>query len=106
VRPLLEKGADTLVLGCTHYPFVRDAIEQVAGPHVTVIDPADAVARELRRRLDGAGLLAPEGELAGEEFWTTGPIDQVGAVISQLWSRPVQVRALPESSSGSSGPGL
>jgi glutamate racemase len=96
VQPLLAKGADTLVLGCTHYPFLRDSIEAVAGPNVTVIDPANAVARELRRRLDAAGLLAPEGQQASEEFWSTGALDHVSAVISKLWSRPVEVNSMPE----------
>jgi glutamate racemase len=97
VRPLLAKGADTLVLGCTHYPFLRRAIEDVAGAGVAVIDPADAVARELRRRLDASGLLAPESQQGSEEFWSTGPVDQASAVISQLWEQPVEVRAIPSS---------
>jgi glutamate racemase len=61
VTPLLAQGADTLVLGCTHYPFVRDAIEQVVRAHssdpVTLIDTGEAVARQLARLLDAAGLL-------------------------------------------------
>jgi len=47
VEPLIEKGADTLVLGCTHYPFLMPAIQRVAGPEVTVIDPSVAVARRV-----------------------------------------------------------
>lgn len=47
LRPFLEAGIDCLVLGCTHYPLVADAIRRVAGPGVTVIDPSDAVARRL-----------------------------------------------------------
>jgi glutamate racemase len=57
LQPLLAKGVDTLVLGCTHYPFVADVIRSVAGPGVQVIDPARPVAKEVRRRLDAAGLL-------------------------------------------------
>jgi glutamate racemase len=59
VRPLVEEGADTLVLGCTHYPFVEPLIAAIAGPAVTLINPSAAVARELRRRLTEAMLLAP-----------------------------------------------
>lgn len=51
VRPLLAAGADTLVLGCTHFPFLAPLITDIAGPDVTLIDPAPAVVRELRRRL-------------------------------------------------------
>jgi glutamate racemase len=65
VAPLLEQGADTLVLGCTHYPFVRDGIERVLREHarddVTLIDTGDAVARQLVRLLEAGGLLRASG---------------------------------------------
>ena len=61
VAPLIAQGADTLVLGCTHYPFVQAAIARAAARHatqpVTLIDTGDAVARQLARLLDTAGLL-------------------------------------------------
>ncbi|HEV7815004.1 MAG TPA: glutamate racemase [Janthinobacterium sp.] len=61
IAPLLEQGADTLVLGCTHYPFVRAAIESVVArtttQAVTLVDTGDAVARQLARLLSAAGLL-------------------------------------------------
>jgi glutamate racemase len=91
VKPLLDSGADTIVLGCTHYPFLSAVIQEVAGPGVTVIDPAVAVARELRRRLQAGGLLAPEGRVGTERFWTTGPPAQSQRVIAQLWGSPVEV---------------
>ena len=49
LQPSLEAGADTLVLACTHYAFVRPLIERLAGPDVRVIDPAPAVARQVER---------------------------------------------------------
>jgi len=60
VEPLLEAGADTLVLGCTHYPFLRPLIERIAGPKVRVIDPAPAVARRLVDVMRSEGLLREE----------------------------------------------
>jgi glutamate racemase len=95
IRPLLDKGADTIVLGCTHYPFVGDVIRQVAGPSVTVIDSAVPVARELRRRLEASGLLAPDGRRGSETFWTTGTPGSVKTVVAQLWASHVDVRAVP-----------
>jgi glutamate racemase len=95
VRPLLDGGADTLVLGCTHYPFLRPVIEAVAGRDVTVIDPAVAVAREVRRRLDVAGLLASPGKPGRDEFWSSGERARVASVMSQLWTQPVSVNELP-----------
>lgn len=46
LQPLLDAGADTIVLGCTHYPFLQPVIQRLAGPSVQVIDPAPAVARQ------------------------------------------------------------
>ena len=61
IMPLLTQGADTLVLGCTHYPLVRASIERLlrdAGrPDVALVDTGDAVARQLARLLAGANLL-------------------------------------------------
>lgn len=95
VRPLVEKHADTIVLGCTHYPFLTAVIQEAAGPGVTVIDPAVAVARELRRRLQSHHLLASHTHHGTEQFWTTGLVDQVRAVVDQLWTADVDVQAVP-----------
>jgi glutamate racemase len=94
VRPLTEQGADILVLGCTHYPFLREAIQEVAGPGVELIDPADAVARELRRRLENGDLLARRGRQGSRRFWTSGARHQAAAVMSQLLDEPVDVEQL------------
>jgi glutamate racemase len=92
VDPLTQKGADVLVLGCTHYPFLSDEIRRIAGPGVELIDPATAVARELHRRLRVAGLL----ELAqgSEQFYTTGDARTVSATMSRLWGIGVEARNL------------
>ena len=47
LKPLLAQGADTIVLGCTHYPFLMDVIRKIAGPGINIINPAPAVARHL-----------------------------------------------------------
>ncbi|HEX8406586.1 MAG TPA: glutamate racemase [Duganella sp.] len=64
IAPLLDQGADTLVLGCTHYPFITSGIERVLREHaradVVLIDTGDAVARQLVRLLDARGLLRTE----------------------------------------------
>lgn len=95
VAPLLERGADTLVLGCTHYPFLRAAIEAVAGPHVQVVDPATAVARELRRRLESSDALTCNTRAGTEQFWTSGPPDHVQSVAAKLWGRALEMNFLP-----------
>jgi glutamate racemase len=100
VRPLVEQGADTIVLGCTHYPFLRPLIQEAAGGGVTLIDPAVPVARELHRRLRAQGLLSPETRKGTEQFWTTGPADQARGVIGQLWTPGVNVRVVASQASG------
>jgi glutamate racemase len=95
VKPLLDNGADTIVLGCTHYPFLSSVIQDVAGSTVTVIDPAVAVARELRRRLEAGGLLASDTRTGSERFWTTGPPEPSQTVIAQLWGTPIEVTRAP-----------
>lgn len=57
LQPLLDAGADVIVLGCTHYLFLIDVIRQVAGPSVSVIDPAPAVAHHLVEVMQDEGLL-------------------------------------------------
>jgi len=95
ITPLLEQGADTLVLGCTHYPFLRDTIQRVAGEGVTLLDPAEAVARELARRLADNGSLTTQAALGSVQFFTSGDVAQVQAVMSHLWDAPLTVQALP-----------
>jgi glutamate racemase len=82
ISPLLEQGADTLVLGSTHYPFARPAIESlvarataagtVSSP-VTLVDTGEAVARQLQRLLLGAGLLRPLAHAASLAGFTSAP---------------------------------
>ena len=72
LRPMLEQGIDTVVLGCTHYPFVIPLIKQIVGPEVRVIDPAPAVARQVARLLDKAGLRNPAQRSGSLQFYTSG----------------------------------
>ncbi len=84
LSPLLSAGIDQLVLGCTHYPFLRPLIEEVAGPGVTVIDPAPAVARQAGRVLAERGWLA-QGDVPGtRRFCTTGEPERLERALVQL----------------------
>jgi glutamate racemase len=93
--PLLAQGVDTLVLGCTHYPFLRELLQRVAGDAVTLIDPAEAVARELGRRLADQGQARLAQTPGRVQFFTSGDVAQAQAVMSHLWLEPVTVQALP-----------
>lgn len=95
VTPLIQQGADTLVLGCTHYPFLSPAIQSVCGARVSVIDPSPAVVRELHRRLRAAELLSTK-EKGMEHFWTSGTSDKVQTIISKLRGKPIVINTLPQ----------
>jgi glutamate racemase len=85
IDPMLAAGIDTLVLGCTHYPLVRPLIEQIAGPGVTIIDPAPAVARQVERVLAERGLLLPAGTPAPPDvFYSTGTTQAMERVLQVL----------------------
>jgi glutamate racemase len=87
--PMLAAGVDTLVLGCTHYPFVRPLIEGIVGEigtghPVTVIDPAPAVARQTGRVLARRQLLAPDGERGTVRLFTSARSQALADLSEQL----------------------
>lgn len=84
VAPMLAEGIDTLVLGCTHYPFVRPLLEQIVGPTVTVIDPAPAVARQTHHLLNQADLLAPSSQNGQCHLVTTARAEPFARLAGQL----------------------
>lgn len=98
LTPLLAAGIDELVLGCTHYPFLRPLIEEVVGPNVEVIDPAPAVARQVGRVLAQRGRPADAGELRKDDgaapadrFYTTGVPARFQAAVRHLLGWQVHV---------------
>lgn len=73
LQPLLDQGADIIVLGCTHYPFLQPVIERLAGPGVRVIDPAPAVARQTVRVLQEKGIPTGEGTFSIDLYHSGEP---------------------------------
>jgi glutamate racemase len=72
LEPMVAENIDALVLGCTHYPFVRPLIERITGPGVRVIDPAPAIARRTEQILRETGTLADDRQEGGLECYTSG----------------------------------
>jgi len=89
--PMLEVGVDVVVLGCTHYPFLRDAIQEYAGRDVRVIDSGEAIARRVDDVLSRSGL--KRGASAGGSFTfaTSGDLAIVEPVVAQLLGEPFTV---------------
>lgn len=96
LEPLLENGVDSLVLGCTHYPFLIPLIERLAGPNVTVIDTGPAVARQVEQRLAGQGLLNGHQAGGGIRFFTSGELDLHRPLFERLWGESLLLEPLPE----------
>lgn len=85
LRPLLAAGADTIVLGCTHYPFLEHQIRRIAGPHITLVDAAPAVARQAARVLHERGLAGFAQARAGSiTYATTGNCASFALLLRQL----------------------
>ncbi|MBN1889426.1 MAG: glutamate racemase [Thermoflexales bacterium] len=84
LAPMLKAGVDTIVLGCTHYPFLLPIIQSIAGPGVRVIDPSPAVAKQIRRLLAQQGLLAPPGQPGQIRFYTTGDAPAFSKALERL----------------------
>lgn len=95
VQRLVQDGADTLVLGCTHYSFLLPLIRATAGNEVMLIDPAAAVAREVRRQLEHARLQRVSQGPGAEAFWSSGSLDHATRLFGQLWSTGALVQSLP-----------
>ena len=83
LAPLRVANADTIVLGCTHYPFVLDALRQLA-PEVNVIDPAPAVARQVDRVLTEQGLRGDPDRAGTHTFITSGVLDRFQDILRVL----------------------
>lgn len=92
VDPLLAAGCDTIILGCTHYPFLRPLLGQMVPPSVAIIDTGAAVARQLQRLLAERDLLA-SGPARPAQFWTSADPDHLRKILPLLWNKSDHVQS-------------
>ena len=85
---LLARGVDTIILGCTHYPFLRPVVEKLAGSGIKVIDSGEGVARQVARVMEEKCLEADAGPAGREAFFTSGEPELVEPVVRLLWGDP------------------
>jgi glutamate racemase len=95
--PMLAGGVDTLVLGCTHYPFIRPVIEEIIETDarerpVTIIDPAPAVARQTSKVLAQRGLLAVSSQNGSVHLFTSAGSHYLNILSEQLLGQRLIVR--------------
>jgi glutamate racemase len=94
VQPLLAARCDTLILGCTHYPFLRPLLAEMIPADVAIIDTGAAVARQLQRLLRERALLA-DGPGRAAQFWTSASPEQLRSILPMLWQPSDSVQRLP-----------
>ena len=92
LNPMLAAGIDTIVMGCTHYPFVIPLIKSITGPEVRTIDPAPAIARQTRRLLEKYALLRAGDTLGEMLFYTSGIPDRLGELLPLLLGETGRIR--------------
>lgn len=90
LEPLKQAGIDTLVLGCTHYPLLRDVIGDVMGEGVTLVDSAESVAQQAKERLAAEPGLAAPGDPEHHFFVTDAP-EPFQAVAERFLGRPIRI---------------
>jgi len=90
VGPLEDQGIDTLILGCTHYPFLEKTINKVLGRPVQIVDPAEFTALKLKEILTSTGAAAGNGVPVNHRFYVSGDPEPFSKVGSMLLGKPLE----------------
>ena len=94
LRPMIARGVDRIVMGCTHYPFVIPLIREIVGPGVEVIDPAPAVARQVGRLLTAHGIQSQNPKPGRIHFYSTGDPVRLESLLPTLIGVQARVKRL------------
>jgi glutamate racemase len=94
LKPIQDQGADTLVLGCTHYPFLKKMIRAVVGDSMTLIDTSDAVVRQLLRQMHQQGLIVSSKHSPKLSLLSTANADTLEAMAERLLHRDLSKYAI------------
>jgi len=89
LKEFKDKGVDTIVLGCSHFPFLRNAIQKIAGDKVVILESGDAIARQTKRVLENTNNLTSE-KTPFYLFYTTGDIDRFSRASSELLHKNIK----------------
>jgi len=95
--PLLNAGCDTLILGCTHYPFIKPLLAELLPSSIRLIDSGEAVAKRLYQVLAERQLLSCRTESGRVQFYSSGEASRLATRLPALWGQPAKVQALPYS---------
>lgn len=90
LEPVLDEGVDTLVLGCTHYPHLRELLAGVVGRGVDLVEPARATAEEVASRLDELGIAAPEGSEPDHRYYVTDDAERFRGLAARWMGEAIE----------------
>lgn len=92
LKGIREKQVDTLILGCTHYPLLRKVIRRQMGEQVTLVDPGEACALQLRRQLEEQGLLSLRDRMGQMDYYVSDSIENFGGMGEAILGEPILQR--------------
>jgi len=95
VQPFLEQKVDTIVLGCTHYPFIIPALHSIVGPDVTIIDPAPAISRQVQRLLEQHDLAASFDAQGQRDYISSSDAATLARQVERLLGTPAHAQHAP-----------
>ena len=88
-RPLRQAGADTVILGCTHYPLVRPVLQRALGRGVSIVSSGEAIAAEVESRLRQADVAQDEERRGHYRFLSTGDPDEFRRLGTRFLQLPI-----------------
>lgn len=95
LQPLLDKGVDTIVLGCTHYPLVKGIINKICGENVIIMETALPVTEQLQRQLALHNLINPSDKIGTTRFYSSKHGDMQQALFTHIWQQSLQLNSYP-----------
>lgn len=96
LQPLLVQGADVLVLGCTHYPFLTQTLMELTEQRVQILEPSSAVAQQLQRILQQNQQAAHSSQVGQVQFYSSKDSVQHHTSMELLWQQPIVLQPLPK----------
>lgn len=92
LTPILAAGADQIVLGCTHYSFVKPSISEIVKDKASIIDTSEAVAKQLVRQLEGLKLTNQNNSVGTQLFFSSDNLDRFSSILYRLWDNPSKAK--------------
>lgn len=95
LNPLIQEGIDTLVLGCTHYPFLQKQINSIVGSSIKIIDTTAPVVSQLKVKLINNEILTTSVQQGKMQFYSSQPYDQQKTFLTNFWQTKIEFHHFP-----------